>query len=116
MEQDLQSIPGLKLLPNEPLAFHTSMAVGGPAKYFLEIETKEALLRALEILKASGMPWLMLGGGSNTLFGDKGYEGAILHLGKEFRLIRLGDRSDEIQAGAAAGLSAIMKFAQRNGL
>ncbi|MBI1785481.1 UDP-N-acetylmuramate dehydrogenase [Candidatus Sumerlaeota bacterium] len=116
LETKLNSIPGVSLKSGEPLSAHTSMGVGGPATLFVEAEDRDALVKTLGLLKSSRVRWMMLGGGSNTLFDDAGYDGVVVHLGKGFRAIRAGDAPNEIFAGAAASLSGIMNFAKRNGL
>jgi UDP-N-acetylmuramate dehydrogenase len=92
------------------------MGVGGPARWFIEVDRREALPPLLDLLRASGVRWMILGGGSNTLFDDAGYEGAVVHLGREFRFLEKTDLPNAIRAGAAANLSAVMNFARRNGL
>ncbi len=116
IEHRLKAITSVRLKKDEPMSAHTSMGVGGPARWFVEVHDLEALKHTLEILKSSGERWMMLGGGSNTLFCDAGYNGAIVYLGKGFREIRLGETPDTIVAGAAASLSGIMNFAKRHGL
>jgi UDP-N-acetylmuramate dehydrogenase len=58
----------------------------------------------------------MLGGGSNTLFTDAGFRGAVVRLTGEFRSIESGPEPETIRAGAGAVLGAVMKFAQRHNL
>jgi UDP-N-acetylmuramate dehydrogenase len=98
------------------MAAHTSMGVGGPADWYLEISLLGSLAPALEALREGGMPVLMLGGGSNTLFTDAGYRGEVVRLPGEFRSIGLGKGPHTVRAGAGAALSAVMKFAQRHHL
>jgi UDP-N-acetylmuramate dehydrogenase len=116
LERRLNAIHGVRVFSAEPLARHTSMGVGGPADWFLEVDLKAALGPLRTALAEARIPGLMLGGGSNTLFGEAGYRGAVIHLGGEFRTIELGAAPETISAGAAANLSAVMKFAQRQGL
>ncbi len=92
------------------------MGVGGPARWFIEVDRRAALSPLLEALRTSNTRWMMLGGGSNTLFEDAGYDGAVLHLGMEFRAIAMGDSAETINAGSAATLGAIMNFAKKRGL
>lgn len=92
------------------------MGVGGPADWFIDVQEHRALGPCLALLREARIQTLMLGGGSNTLFTEAGYRGAVLHLSGEFRAIGLGSGPDTLRAGAAATLSAMMKFAQRQGL
>ncbi len=92
------------------------MGVGGPARWFVVAESLASLGELVRVLKASGAPWMMLGGGSNTIFGDKGYAGVVVTLGRAFREIAAGPGEHQITAGAAATLSALMNFSKRQGL
>lgn len=115
LQRLLEGIAGVRVKPNEPLSRHVTMGVGGPAGLYLEIDTAEALSSAIAALEDAGMPWLILGGGSNTLFEDAGYHGAVVQLKKEFRAIAEGREPHTVRAGAAANFRAVMRFAvERN--
>ena len=64
---------------NEPMHKHTSFQIGGPADVFICPADKEQLRTAVEIIKQSGVPYFVLGNGSNLLVSDKGFRGVILH-------------------------------------
>ena len=70
-----------KVRENIPLAPYTTFGVGGPARYFLEAEdeldVREAFSWAAEELK---LPLFVLGGGSNLLVSDKGFDGLVLRM------------------------------------
>ncbi len=112
----LRDMPGVTLLRDEPLARHTTMGVGGPARWFVTVDEPAALEPALAAVRAAGRPWMLLGGGSNTIFDDAGWPGAILTLGKGFRKLVRIEGTNRIAAGAAAPLAAVMNFAKREGL
>src|SRR5687767_8967310 len=76
----LAAIPGLQLRENEPLGKHVSMGVGGPARWFVVADTENALDTLLAILRETGIPWMVLGGGSNTIYGQHGYDGVVITL------------------------------------
>jgi len=116
VESQLAAIHGVSIKPNELMSAHTSMGVGGAARWFVTVEDRSALIKVLEILRAADARWMMLGGGSNTLFDDAGYDGIVVHLGKGFRAIEAGPEPDQVTAGAGATLSAIMNFAKRRAL
>ena len=69
-------LPGLK--KNVLLAPYTTFKVGGKAKYFYQAKTKENLIRSLKLAKKLKIPFFVLGGGSNLLISDKGFEGLII--------------------------------------
>lgn len=65
---------------NEPLKNHTTFQIGGPAKWYLEAENPHDLIEVLKVLKSASVEYLLLGGGSNLLVSDKGYNGAVIRL------------------------------------
>ena len=64
----------------EPLADHTTLRVGGPARRMITVATEAELIEAVRDLDASAEPVLVLGGGSNVLVGDGGFEGTVLKI------------------------------------
>ena len=67
-----------KILQEEPLAAHTSFRIGGPAQYFLLPEKEEELVGLVALCVKEGMPYLLLGNGSNVLARDEGVRGAVI--------------------------------------
>ena len=67
---------------DEPLAKHTTFRIGGPAKIHVTPASAEAAAAALAWAKSEGLPWLVLGLGSNVLIRDGGFRGLVLKLGK----------------------------------
>lgn len=57
---------------------YTSLRVGGPAKNFVEVSTESEIIAAIEA--AGGAPILIIGGGSNVLISDSGFEGTVIHI------------------------------------
>ena len=64
---------------HEPLAAHTTFRVGGPADWWAEPHGREALLAALRVAHAHGVPVTLLGGGTNVIVADAGIRGLVLH-------------------------------------
>lgn len=62
------------------LAEHTTSRVGGPAADWVETTTASEAVEAIRALDTSGVPLLVLGGGSNTLMADAGFAGTVVHL------------------------------------
>jgi UDP-N-acetylmuramate dehydrogenase len=71
-----------KLLENEPLARHNTWRIGGPARYLAMPADSEDVARALELAQDRGLPWVVLGLGSNVLVKDGGFPGVVIRLGK----------------------------------
>lgn len=64
--------------PRMRLAELTTIRVGGPAERVLVARTREELIRLSGELWEDGEPWLLLGGGSNTVVSDDGFPGPVL--------------------------------------
>lgn len=62
----------------ETLARHTTLRVGGPARSFVVAETETELVEAVRGADAAGTPVLLLGGGSNMLVADTGFDGVVI--------------------------------------
>jgi UDP-N-acetylmuramate dehydrogenase len=71
-----------KLLENEPLARYTTWRIGGPARYLALPADSEDVVRALELAQDRGVPWVVLGLGSNVLVKDGGFPGVVIRMGK----------------------------------
>ncbi len=63
---------------NVPLAPFTTFGIGGPARYFADASTENAVVEALWFAKDHGLPVFILGGGSNLLVGDAGFPGLVI--------------------------------------
>ena len=62
------------------LADHTTLRVGGPARRMITVETESELVEAVRDFDASEEPVLVLGGGSNLLVGDAGFDGTVIEI------------------------------------
>lgn len=102
-------LPTERILEQEPMSRHTTFRVGGEAGLFLEIATEEELKAVIRLLKDEGQDWYLLGNGSNLLVSDKGYDGVIVHLAKEFGHIEV--KVDSLYCEAGATLAAIARAA-----
>lgn len=76
--QKLKSHSGLKVLTNEPMKNHTTLKIGGPADFFVEVRSSEELQNVSRISLDEGVPFFILGSGSNILVGDKGIRGLVI--------------------------------------
>lgn len=69
---------GAQYKDNESLAKHVNFRIGGPAKYFVEARSTQDLIDAVKIAQEYALPYFILGGGSNTLVADEGYQGLVI--------------------------------------
>ncbi len=59
---------------------YTTFRVGGPARFFCEVKTEAELLEAVRFARERTLPLFTLGGGSNLLVTDNGFDGLVLHM------------------------------------
>lgn len=84
----------LKFLEKVSLAPLTTFKIGGEARYFFRAEIEEDIAEAFALAEGKGLPIFILGGGSNVLISDAGFDGLVL---------QIGIRSSEFEAGAEPG-------------
>ena len=72
----------MKFRKNVPLKNYTTFKIGGPAKYFFVAKRKEELIEAIKLAKKLELPFFILGGGSNLLVSDKGFDGLVIKFGQ----------------------------------
>ena len=65
---------------SELLAKYTSLHIGGPAKKLVHVATEEELVSAVKAADAAGEEVLIIGGGSNVLVGDEGFNGTVIRV------------------------------------
>ena len=81
----------------ERLADHTTLRIGGAARIWLEPQTEADLIDAVRTADDAGEPLLVLGGGSNVVVADAGFDGTVVHTGG----LR-GVRADDVAACSGA--------------
>ena len=102
------------ILLDEPMSRHTTFRVGGPADFFVTPKAKEEVRDVIRICKEAGMPYYIIGNGSNILVKDQGYKGAIIEVNNRINSVDV--IGDEIVADAGAKLSSVAMVAYENDL
>lgn len=69
-----------KVRLNEPMSKRTTFKIGGPATYFITVTESEKLVELLQFLDGEGVKYMLLGGGSNMLVADEGYDGVVIQV------------------------------------
>ena len=90
----------MKIVDGVRLAPYTSLGLGGEARHLAHCTSEEEILEALGWGRSRGLPVHVLGGGSNTVFDDAGYDGLVL------RVELLGVRVEESNGGALVSAAA----------
>ena len=107
-------LPGVK--ENIPLFLYTTFRIGGPAKYFFSAKNKENLIKAIETAKQLELPFFVLGGGSNVLFSDKGYNGLVVKVESSELEFKAKKQSVEVYCESGVSLSLLVSKSAENGL
>lgn len=107
----LVRIPDLQVSENHPLSELTRFGIGGPARVFADAPSEEAFVEALHCVAESGLPWMVIGFGTNLVVHDLGYEGiAIRYCGAAIRT-----EGARIFVEAGAELQSLVDFAVKRG-
>jgi UDP-N-acetylmuramate dehydrogenase len=69
-----------ELLQNVPLAEKTTFKIGGMARFFISAETENDVVKAVSLAKDNDWKLFVLGGGSNVLIADDGFDGLVLQI------------------------------------
>lgn len=80
MIEDFCREHSIGILKNEPLFKHTTFRIGGPCDYMISPYDSTQIQDILCFFKDNGIPYIILGNGSNYLFPDEGYRGVVLNL------------------------------------
>lgn len=99
---------------NEPMSAHTTFRVGGPADKYYIPEDIDELTRLVLDCKSRGIPYYIIGNGSNLLVSDAGYRGCVIEIGKGMNAMVCSGTS--IVAKAGASLASIAAEARSRGL
>ena len=98
MNDRLKEIFHNRFKENELMSKHTNFRIGGPAKYFVEIKSIEELQKAILIATENGVCFVVLGGGSNLLVSDSGFDGLVIQIA--MREITMNNNRVQADAGA----------------
>ncbi|MDE5898406.1 MAG: FAD-binding protein, partial [Treponemataceae bacterium] len=110
---------------DEPIAPRTTFQIGGSAPFFFEPADKESFVRLLRFLAAEGVPQFILGGGSNIVVSDSGFEGAVVSTAG-LGVVRIADAEAPgggaepdcalVECGAGASVASLVEFCTENEL
>lgn len=107
-------VPEENICLQESMASHTTFRIGGLADCFVELENEEQLIKIQKYLRQVGVPFFILGNGSNLLVSDDGYRGVILRIGPKMSRVRVEGCAVIAQAGAS--MAQIARTALEHGL
>jgi UDP-N-acetylmuramate dehydrogenase len=108
----LAEIPNLTVSMDVPLSRYTRFGIGGPADLYAETGSVEAFIAALAAARSSGIPTMVMGGGTNLVVSDRGFRGIVLR----YRGDRLMAEGRRVMADAGAVFEDLVNFAIERGL
>jgi UDP-N-acetylmuramate dehydrogenase len=100
-----------------PIKNFTTMKIGGPARFMAEIRTVDELMQIYHNAKSQNLPVTVIGGGSNLIATDEGYDGVIAHMRiAGFEKISEDDTSVTIKAGGGESWDSVVAKSVEMGL
>ncbi len=102
-----------------PMARFSSLKAGGPAKAVVHPRSSEELGQLIKGLNRKGVPWRVIGRGSNILVTEKGYNGVVVVFGQDFSKISfssVGEGIFEVIVEAGCSLNLLLGFCRENSL
>ncbi|HUN66043.1 MAG TPA: UDP-N-acetylmuramate dehydrogenase [Bacteroidota bacterium] len=111
--EDIQKEFRGKIALAEPMKYHTSFRIGGPADYYLEPADRDDCIVIVSFCRSRKLPFLMTGKGSNMLVSDEGIRGAVINL--EYGMHTLRSDGDLIISDAGVPLARFVDFCIQQG-
>ena len=103
----------VKLKENEPLSLHSTLKIGGEARYFALPENEEQFVAVLHAVKTASVRYTIIGNGSNILFSDRGFDGIVISTTGIKEIIK---ENNQISALCGASVIRVAIEAQKSGL
>lgn len=99
----------LRILEHVALAEYTTLKIGGPARYLIEVQSSAEVLAALTFATSHALPYIVLGSGSNVFFADTGFAGVVIVMRNEQRTyVEQSDGTIMATIGAGAILDEVI--------
>jgi UDP-N-acetylmuramate dehydrogenase len=113
----VSGIRGLSVRFDRPMRLHTTLRIGGKAEVFAGVKNLDALKELLSYAEAHGLPWIVLGKGSNLLVSDEGVDGLVIRLQGELAEVSVeGGGQTRLRAGGGAAIRSVLGACVREGL
>ncbi len=108
----LYTIPAMQIQERIPLAPKTTMRIGGNARYYTELQTQRDAEEAMQFAQSKGIPMIVLGAGSNTIFADGTIEALVVRVvAKSIEV-----SGNTVRAEAGASLATVVTHLAKRGL
>jgi UDP-N-acetylmuramate dehydrogenase len=110
--RQLASLPNVTVLEGALLSQRTRFGIGGPADVYLETCLESSFTSALQLVRGSGVPYTIIGDGTNLIVSDAGYAGVVLR----FTAARIEHQGSTLRVDAGAELQALVDYSISAGL
>lgn len=102
----------MKIIKNKPLSKYTTFHLGGNTRYFCVVEDIDDLKEVLKLAEEENVPYFILGGGSNVVVSDEGYDGLVIRImNQELRIM-----NEYIEVDAGSNLATVVNESLKNNL
>lgn len=108
-----EAFPGASICQNVDLSRHTSFRTGGCAAALLDAQNAQEIMSALVLAENYGVPFFIIGNGTNLLISDKGLDALVIRISDRMNAIRAEGNCFEAEAGVS--LSAFAKNTVESG-
>lgn len=105
----------MNLEENVPLAPLTTIGIGGPARFFLRASTVDEIREGLEWARERERPVFILGGGSNLLIADAGFDGLVIQIVLTGVTLESEDQFATVRVAAGESWDGFVALAVKNG-
>lgn len=112
----LAPLCGGRVRPGEPLAAHTTYRIGGPADLFAIARSRDELVALIQAARTLGLPWRVLGRGSNLLVSDRGVRGLVVKNLSEEVVFQLDQDPPTVVVDSGVSCARLAAQAAQHGL
>ncbi len=100
-----------RIIENFPLAELTTLKIGGNARFFLSAKNENEIIEAVRFAEQNHLEVFILGGGSNILIADAGFDGLVLQIAlKGISTVQESDKTIFVNAGAGEDWDGFVAF------
>lgn len=108
----LTALANLKVAAGIPLAAYTRFQIGGPAAVLCDTPDSCAFVEALRVVRMLALPRIVIGGGTNLVVSDAGFDGAVLR----FTGSRITQEGTLLRVESGAVLQDVVDYSVQHGL
>lgn len=117
VSERLAAVVTERLRFEEPLARYTTMRIGGPAEFLALANSTAEVVALVATARSAGIPWRVIGRGSNLLVSDRGVRGLVIrNASADLDFADMGGGRWHVRADAGASLARVAGECARRGL